>query len=161
MSDSGDRLGKGPSRGYSWPPFEAGNLAHRTHGTRSERLVAERAEQLRCQLLESYEYLGDPIFAEALARYVRANARAMMLHEYLVEKAEAEGVQAVPRSLWDSATRADAHAARCASDCGLDARGHSAIARDLGYAKQLGQLAGAAKVAELAERGRALREASG
>jgi hypothetical protein len=36
-----------PPRGYSWPPFEPGNVAAVRHGTFSSRRVAQVAQTLR------------------------------------------------------------------------------------------------------------------
>jgi hypothetical protein len=44
-----------PPRGYSWPPFEPGNVAAVRHGTFSSRKVAQVAETLRPTLAESLQ----------------------------------------------------------------------------------------------------------
>lgn len=149
------------ARGYSWAPFQPGHTLTVRHGTRSQRLVAERAEQVRAQLLEAHEFLGEPIFAEALERYCRVEARARMLDEYVVEKAISEGVESVPPYLWTEATRADALAQKAAQDCGLDPTGFARAARDLGFAKTLSQRTRTARAADLASQGSALRAARG
>ncbi len=150
--------GPRPARGYSWPPFEKGNTAAVKHGAKSPRLVAEKAEAIRAMLLERYEYLADPIFTEALRRYCRIEARAVMLGDYVMAKAEAEGVETVPPTLWTETTRADALAQKAAQDLGLDPTGHARVARDLGFAKSLGARLGAKQLESLASTGRELRE---
>lgn len=112
-------------------------------------------------LLERYEYLADPIFTEALQRYCRVEARAVMLDDYVMAKAEAEGVEKVPPTLWTETTRADALAQKAAQDLGLDPVGHARIARDLGLARNLGAQFGTKKLEALAASGHALRERSG
>ena len=147
-----------PARGYSRPPFEKGNLVGARHGTRSVRLVEERAQAIREMLLEQHEFLAEPIFVEALERYCRIEARASMLDTYIVEKVEAEGVEAVPKTLWTEATRADMAAQKAGQDLGLDPTGFARAARDLGFAKSLNQQFGAKRLTQLGETGRALRE---
>ena len=150
-----------PARGYSWEPFEKGNLAAVRHGANSERLVSAKAQAVRSMLVEKYPYLADDVFTEALERYARVEARAWMLHDYVMDKAEREGVEKVPSTLWTEATRADALAQKCASDCGLDPTGHARIARDLGFARNLQAEMGAKRLEALAESGRELREGTG
>lgn len=147
-----------PARGYSWPPFEDGNLVAVRHGANSPRLVTEKAQTVRAMLLARYEYLADDAFVEALERYCRVEARALMLNQYCMTKAAEEGVEKVPPTLWTECTRADALAQKCAQDCGLDPTGHARIARDLGFAKNLGARVGQQQIAELAETGRRIRE---
>ncbi len=51
-----------PPRGYSWPPFEPGNVAAVRHGTFSSRKVAQVAETLRPTLagpLEACPWIED------------------------------------------------------------------------------------------------------
>ena len=93
-----------PARGYSWAPFAPGNTASLKHGAHSERTVAARAEEIRSLVTDAFPFLCEPLFGEALERYCRAEARARLLHDYCVEKAEAEGVEAVPRTLWQEAS---------------------------------------------------------
>lgn len=150
--------GPRPARGYSWPPFEKGNVAALKHGAKSPRLVAEKAQAVRALLLEKYPYLADDAFTEALERYCRVEARALMLNAYITEKVEAEGVEKVPPTLWTEVTRADALAQKCGQDCGLDPSGHARIARDLGLARSVGAQFGTKKLEALAASGRELRE---
>lgn len=151
---------EGAARGYSWPPFEEGNTAAVKHGTRSERLVAERAGAVRSLLLEHHEFLADPVFEEALVRYCRVEARAQMLDAYIWKIVEEKGVEAVPKTIWADATRTDALAQKAAQDLGLDPTGFARAARDLGIAKSFGQRVGAQRIAALTEQGRQLREAT-
>lgn len=147
-----------PARGYSWPPFEEGNTVAVRHGADSPRLVADKAQAVRALLLEKYPYLADDAFTEALERYVRVEARALMLNDYITEKVAKDGVEKVPATLWTEATRADALAQKCGQDCGLDPTGHARIARDLGFAKSVGAQFGTKKLEQLAATGRELRE---
>jgi hypothetical protein len=149
------------ARGYSWPPFEKGNLAALRHGANSERIVSAKAQEIRDLLLQSFPFLAEEAFLEATERYVRAEARAQLLHDYCMEKAEREGVEAVPRTLWQEASRAESNAAKCASDLGLDPAGFARIGRDLGVAGSIGQRLQGPGLAALAADGRRLRELRG
>ncbi len=141
-----------PARGYSWPPFAAGNLTAVRHGTRSDRLVSERAAAIHAALVEIAPWVTD-LDVEAVDRYCRAEGRARMLHDYTVTTAAQKGVEAVLPYLWTEATRAEANAARFAQDLGLDPTGRAKLAKDLGVAVHFG----GDQLADLTEQGRAIR----
>ncbi|MHB1988910.1 MAG: hypothetical protein ACYCSF_13170 [Acidimicrobiales bacterium] len=150
---------EGAARGYKWADAEPGNLLALRHGARSERIVAAKAAAVRDKLLCAFPYLAEVVFAEAVERYCRAESRALLLHNYVMAEAEEKGVAAVPRSLWQEAARAESNAAKFASDCGLDAAGHSRIARDLGVARSVGaRLSGEPGLADIGASGRKLRQ---
>lgn len=149
-----------PARGYSWLPFEEGNELSIRHGAFSQRRISARALQIRDALLVAYPYLADDVFVEAIERYTRAEARALLLNEHVMSVAEDHGVEAVKPYLWSETTRAEANAAKFAQDCGLDATGHARVARDLGLARSAGAQFRNAGVRAIAERGRALRESN-
>lgn len=142
-----------PRRGYSWPPFVNGNLAGARHGTRSKRLVDERAAEIHAGLLEVAPWISE-LDAEAVHRYCRAESRARMLDSYVTAKAAEGGVEAVLPYLWTEATRAEANAHRFAQDLGLDPTGRAKLAKDLGFAAHFG----GESLADLAAEGRAVRE---
>jgi hypothetical protein len=148
---------QGPARGYSWPPFEKGNTAAARHGAFSDRMIEERAAEIRAYLLGSFPYLAEDTFAEAMIRYCRAEARARMLHEYVMGLAERDGVEAVRPYLWTETSRAESNAQKFAQDLGLDPMGHARIARELGWAKQLAAGRAAAGVEKLRRLGTELR----
>ena len=115
-----------------------------------------RADEIRAQLQDRFPYLAQDIFAEAIVRYARAEARAQLLTDYANAIIEKHGVMAgVPKvkNIWAEIARAEANAAKFGQDCGLDPAGHAKLAKDLGWAKRLGQEA----VSGLSEVGRALR----
>jgi hypothetical protein len=70
----------GEARGYNWEDFQPGNLAGLRHGAFSDRVISERALEIRSLLLDRYPYLAENAFIEAVHRYVRAEARAVLLH---------------------------------------------------------------------------------
>lgn len=150
-----------PARNYSRAPFERDNLAALRHGARSERVVSARAAEIRSLVVDAFPFLCEPLFGEALERYCRAEARARLLHEYVMSKSEREGVEAVPRTLWQEASRAESNAAKCASDLGLDPAGFARIGRDMGLARSIGQRLQGPTLAELAADGRKIRELRG
>ena len=150
-----------PARGYSWEPFQPGNLKALRHGAHSERVVSARAEEIRSMLVETFPFLGQETFVEALERYCRAEARARLLNDYVMSVAEREGVEAVPRTLWQEASRAESNAMKAAQDCGLDPAGFARIGRDLGVARSIGQRLQGPSLSDLAAGGRRLRELRG
>ncbi len=150
--------GRGAASGYSWPPFEAGNVAALKHGATSPRTVAAKAAEVRAQLLEQFAYLAEDIFAESVERYCRAEARAVLLHDHIERVAAEQGVEAVRPYLWQEAARAEGNAQKFASDCGLDPAGHARIARDLGVARSIGQKLAGDSLVSFAAEGRKLRQ---
>lgn len=122
MSDQtsgAEKTGKGPARGYSWPPFEpgnqvaVGNTAALVHGAYSPRKVGERAELVRQELLTlSPSLADDPESASPLALYCRAVAREELAHE-AIEHAAAASSPISPRLL-----EAASAAARVAKELG-------------------------------------------
>jgi len=143
-----------PARGYSWPPFEPGNLAAVRHGARSARLVSAEAEKVAAELAEVCPWISE-VDAVAVDTFCRAAARYRMLDDYVAAKAEAEGVEAVPRTLWQEVSRAESNAMKAAEALGLDPTGRARLLRDLGWARSLSSRDSA--IAALAERGAAIR----
>lgn len=151
-------------------PFNSGNKVAVSHGGGSPAVIAERADAIRAQLAERFEFLGDEIFADAFRRCCVAQARANLLSEYIWDVVEGRvdarpgrkggnttGVEAVPAYLWTEVTRAEANAAKFAQECGLDPTGFARIAKELGWAKQLA----GNKVNDLMATGKELRRGSG
>lgn len=156
-----ERLPKGerPARGYRWEPFGPGNRAAVRHGAKSEVLVSERAGAVAEALFEQCPWMVD-VDRQAIDRFCRLEARAQMLHEYVMRVAEEVGIEHVRSSVLTEATRADMGAQKAAQDLGLDPTGRARVLKDLGWARQLSQ----GSVGALAERGaklRALRSAEG
>lgn len=144
------------ARGYSWPPFERGNVVSVKHGANSDRLVTPKADELREALAETCPWVTE-VDAAAVGRYCRAEARAVMLHDYCMTKAEGEGVDAVPRSLWQEASRAESNAAKFAQDLGLDPAGRARVLRDLANVRYLNPDNGLSGIAGSARRFRRLQ----
>lgn len=149
-------------RGYSWPPFENGNAVAVKHGAFSDRVIDERAKDVLAKLEEIAPHLAQPLFDAALRRYLRVEARALLVSDHIFKVVEESGVEAVRPYLWDVATRADTLAQKAAQDLGLDPAGHARISRDLGMAQiARQQVQRGSGGPALGEKGRAIRIAKG
>lgn len=71
-----------PARPYSWPPFERGHTLSMRHGVWSKRTWEPIAEELVTGLLDDKPDLA--AYPEVLAAWARAEARCILLSEYLV-----------------------------------------------------------------------------
>jgi hypothetical protein len=153
--------GTGPARGYSWPPFEAGNSAALTHGAYSEPRVAERAQEILTAVLEDAEMpdlLRSRAFRPTLADWARAEAMASLVFDWLcglpVEQMASPrlaGTKA-PLDLWRALS---AHAGRLRARLGMDPVSYARLAKDLGLAQAASDEAlrqAAARGAKLLER---------
>jgi|GEM_PF-1506494 len=127
------------ARGYSWPPFEPGNVAHLTHGARSERMIEARAAEVHEQLLELAPWCDRPHFLPSVHRYLRAAARERMLDEFIAGTVADKGAGKVPSRTWEQATAATRLAHTLAGDLGLTPLGEA----------RLRAVAGTAAVTEL------------
>ena len=145
-----------PARGYSWPPFEDGNPSKLVHGANHEPTIEARAAEVHAEILTVAPWLDSDEYAPAVARYLRAEARAQLLHAHIMATCETKGPDKVPSRVWEQATAADRLSAELGNVLGLDPIGRA----------RLKQLASSAEISlltlgELARQGRALRESSG
>ncbi len=124
---AGQQPGKGPARGYSWPPFSNGNMKAVTHGGNSERIIAEKAREVHDAPLDVAPYLAEPKWIPAVARYLRAAAREELLDAHVSRLSAEKGAGAVPPRVWEQATSSANLAARLGSNLGLDPIGHAKI----------------------------------
>jgi hypothetical protein len=158
--EAGNGEGKGPARGYSWPPFEPGNTKSLVHGAYSERVVAPRAEALMTSVLEDAEspdHVRTPMFRFTLAAWCRAETVAGVLYEHIMSLSTEEMMTprlAGTRSPVDLWKAADAHAANLRSKLGLDPVSYARIAKDLGIASKASEDA----LGRLAETGKSIVE---
>jgi hypothetical protein len=74
-----------PARGYSWPPFEAGNTAALKHGASSPRKIRPIAEEIREVLLAEAPWIDRPAFAGAVRSLCWTEAQVVLLTEWLNE----------------------------------------------------------------------------
>jgi hypothetical protein len=150
-----NRSGNGPARGYSWPPFEAGNAIALRHGADSARAILARAEAVREALLTVAPHLGEhPTFAIVFAveRWMRVQARSLLLSDYIEHLVDEKGPQAVPQRVWEAANATDRLARDLGTDIGLDPRSFAELTTLVADATKAG-----ANLAELAVTGAAIR----
>jgi hypothetical protein len=137
------------------PEFEPNNTAALVHGAYSEAAIAERAADVRGELLAHAPYLDEARFYPAVHRYLTACAREQLAHEALM----ARGMAAKGSTrLLEVATAAARLAAKLGSDLGLDPIGHAKIRALWAGA---GASEAAASLAELGAEGRRARLAAG
>ena len=133
MTDKLDKGGFRPARGYSWPPFEPGNLANLRHGAESPRKIAGEIERLEPELAEQIAdvgYLTDPSYVSALAAWARAEARIRLLERWFGEKGLLQE-DGTPRPGVDLLLRCESQASRLRSRLGLDPVSRAALQKDL------------------------------
>jgi hypothetical protein len=123
------------------------------HGGYSERSIEAKATEVRATLLDIAPWLDEPEFAPAVARFLRAEARALLVHDHVAKTAHEKGTQAVPSRLWEQATACDRLAAQLGNVLGLDPLGRARL-QQLTAGTQLT----VASLAELASEGRKIRE---
>lgn len=155
----------GVPRGYSWPPFEAGNTAALTHGAHSPRLV----EPLALEILEatvaaaeapgsSTDFLSDPSYRPALVSWARTEARVQLLAEWLMAKADTSNAGGLldsdgeVRSATELLIKLERAASNHRSRLGLDPLSRARLRRDtaaasVDVAALLAQLAAAERQA--------------
>ena len=151
--DGSETQSYGPARGYSRPPFEKGNTLALGTGHDSPRAIEGKAEHVRATLLEVAPWLDEPAYAPAVARFLRAEARALLLHEHITRTAEEKGTAAVPSRTWEQATAADRLAAQLGNVLGLDPLGKARL-QSLAAGTELT----VRSLADLAAEGAAIRE---
>jgi hypothetical protein len=138
--------------GQMRPPFPKGHTLRLASGYEHEGTLQARADQVHETLLEVAPWLAEPHFAPAVARYLRAEARALLLHESIGTISAEQGPAKVPARQWEAATAADRLAAQLGSTLGLDPLGHARLRAVAGQAEVIG-----ATLADLQAAGRKAR----
>jgi hypothetical protein len=141
-----------PARGYSWEPFQEGHTYSLVHGAESPRVIEAKAEQVRQEIRDIAPWLDRPEYLPAVSRWLRVEARALLLHAHIENVSADKGAHAVPSRTWEQATANDRLAAKLGSDLGLDPIGRARIAATATTAE-----VGQATIADLAERGAQIR----
>lgn len=140
---------------WSRPAFQRGHALRRTHGADHEGTIEERATEVRAHLEDLCPWLAADEYAPAVARFLRAEARALILHDHIEATVASHGAGKVASRVWEQATAADRLAAQLGNVLGLD---------PLGRAKLQALTAGAevqmATLADLSAQGRAARLAA-
>ena len=105
-------------------PFADGNSVALTHGAYSGRAIEAKAATVRETLLEVAPWLDQQEYAPAVARFLRAEARSLLLDEAIRNQAaERGGPDKVAMRLWEQPTAADRLAAQLGNVLGLDPLG--------------------------------------
>jgi predicted transcriptional regulator len=115
--------GKRPARGYSWPPFEDGNVAGLRHGGYSAARIGERAELVAREVLELAPGLAADEFSLAVTSYAMARARVELLSaaiEKMVATLGLPGTVKLGPRIVEAATAASREEAAQRRTLGLD-----------------------------------------
>ena len=130
-----DRRSTGaPARGYSWPAFEEGHTLSLVHGADSPRTIEARAAEVRERIFELAPWLQQDAFVPAVARYLRAEARELLIHEHIAKVAADKGAGAVPIRLWESATACANASMKASALLGLDPQSYARLRATTGHA---------------------------
>lgn len=152
--------GKGPERGYSWPPFEAGHTKSTVHGATSPRRVEPLAAEIEAELFATEgvpEHLRRPEFKAAVAAWARSEAVVALLWRWLADQDVEAALTDVTRSaeteetskgrtsrrsvsrrvgsVLDQLHRAEMRAAGMRRALGLDPLSAGRLARDLSQSR--------------------------
>lgn len=121
------------ARGYSRPPFDAGNNAAETHGATSPRKVRPLADQLVRDLSTVAPWCAQEAFASTVAAWAWSESQTALLRAYIDECGliDAEGRPLPALTMLD---RCEARAARLRADLGLNPRSWAALVASLGSA---------------------------
>lgn len=95
------------SRGYRWPPFEAGNVAGLKNGARSERTLRPIVDELLAGLHQLAPWCSAPVFIPTVEAWAWAEARAVLYRRWFDEHGLELDGEAPPKGLdmWDRAER--------------------------------------------------------
>jgi hypothetical protein len=140
------------ARGYSWPAFEDANTASLVHGAQSPRVLDAAATVLAEAVVTEAPWLEAEIFQPAIWRYARAEARARLLSNYILQVAD-EHPEKIGARLWESANGADNTASKMAEALGLTPLSRARLAAIVTSTEATTQ-----GLDVLAERGRAIRQ---
>lgn len=142
--------------GDTRPPFEPGNVVALRHGGTSERAIEAKAAEVRTRLFGLAPWLANEAFVPAVARFLRAEAREILLHQHIVETVATDGVDAVPQRVWEAANAAANVAIKASSVLGLDASSYARL-----RATTLGGDVAEQSLADLVAEGAAIRRRAG
>ena len=121
MGEVPAKVGKGPARGYSWPPFEPGNKAAVKHSLYSEEgraAVAELVGPYVESMTEVATWLQWMPFAPEVRAWAFAEAEAEAWRQYLARVGFMDE-DGTPRAGADALNRSETRAARLRSNLGL------------------------------------------
>ena len=122
------------ARHYSWPAFEEGHTLSLVHGADSPRTIEARAAEVRDRIFELAPWLQQDAFVPAVARYLRAEARELLIHEHIAKVAAEKGAGAVPQRLWEAATACANASMKASGLLGLDPQSYARLRATTGHA---------------------------
>lgn len=125
------------------------------HGANSHTILSTRSGEVAEALISNFPWILETDRV-GIEQYCRAEARARLLDEYIWSLVDEEGVESVPRHLWDVLSHTEANAMKAASALGLNPESRLRIAKDAGIAKHFSQV----DLKELMSKGRNLRLAN-
>lgn len=138
------------------PPFGTGNQVALKYGAYSPKRVDARAEVVVHQLLEQPDvaFLRAPEYRAALWRYAQRQARADLLHAFLVEHGEeCHGCERCES--WERRWRElDTAAAKASERLGLDPLSRAKLGKDVAQGRQADAAAVMAELHRLEREGR-------
>jgi hypothetical protein len=147
------RLPASGARGYSWAPFEAGNLVALRHGMYSRQVTTSLAEQLVDDLLGREPDLAHPRYRAEVSAWAIAEARAALALA-LLEQFDFDDER------WERADKewrgASDRAAKGRAKLGLNPRDHAALVHERASAEH-----SVVDLDEIRRRGREALEARG
>jgi len=124
----------GDARGYSWPAFEEGHTLSLVHGADSPRTIEARSAEVRERIFELAPWLQQDAFVPAVARYLRAEARELLIHEHIVKVSTEDGAGAVSQRLWEAATGCANASMKASALLGLDPQSYARLRATTGHA---------------------------
>jgi hypothetical protein len=119
-----------PARGYSWSPFQEGNEGSETHGAYMRRRTDPVARGLVEQIVALVPYLGDASYASAIWAWGRAEARVLLLAEWLDEHGPLDEA-GDPRPALSALLQFERLAANHRTRLGLDPLSRAQLGRDV------------------------------
>jgi hypothetical protein len=120
-----------PARGYSWPPFAPGNAAAVRHGIWSSRRVDPVVEDLVAGLVAERPDLE--VFPEAVQAWGRAEARCLLLADWLTEH-RIVTTEGLPQGVLRYVAQFERLAIELRARLGLDPRAEAELAQTRGEA---------------------------
>jgi hypothetical protein len=107
-------------------PFEPGHTLSLVHGADSERALEARAAELRPRLFELCPWL-EQVDVIAVARFLRVEARSLILDAYMADLIDQGGPGRVPIRMWEQANATDRLAGDLGTKLGLDSTGRAQL----------------------------------
>jgi len=136
------------ARGYSWPPFEQGNLKAVRHGVHSQRIISAKTAEVREELIAQCPWVVE-LDLVTVELYCRAAARHYLLHDYFMGVAEGTfeaapskdrpltGVAAMPAYLLAEMSAAAGKAGKYGHQLGLSLLGWVELVKRLGWERSV------------------------